>query len=307
MLLFGAVFGSSNDNVKVYYYSDRDIAIDSISWINLEKSPTLSELKKLKADAAVIAKNGKVEVYYLSSISQIGPKLNLFISRYAASPKGESVFNVEVKPIKLKRELNELEYMMIGIIAISLLSIGMNAGVGIFSNYVSYGLFKRFTVTPVKPFELLISATGAQIFAGIISSIIILVLSNVVYKVNLFVGFKHVFLFILVVISAVMISLAVGVFLSLLFKKAAQSISSLLYTIFIFFSGVYFPINYLPKSVRVISYFLPPRYIHMLFQKVYMIDSMNNLTFWTLNVSFILVGLFLGTYATVKFLSPKVV
>lgn len=308
MLLFGAVFGHQSGNINVFYYSDRNISFNNSSWKKLDEEPSLdnlNQLKTLNADIVVIAKNGKIEVYYLSSISQIGPEINLFIGKYMADVKEEKIFNIEVEPIVLKRQLNNLEYIMIGVIAISLLSVGMNAGVSVFSTYVRYGLFNRFTVTPVKPIKLLISLTSAQIFTGIISSVLILLLANLFYKVNLFLNVYYSLLFILVVISAVMISLAVGVVLSLLFKKSAQGISSFLYTIFIFFSGVYFPINYLPKSLRIISYFLPPRYVHMLFQKVYMIDSMSNMSFWLLNVCFILIGLFLGTYSTIKFLKPE--
>ncbi|MFN6992336.1 MAG: ABC transporter permease [Fervidobacterium sp.] len=225
MLLFGAVFGKPSGNINVFYYSDRNISYTNSSWKKLDEEPSLdslNQLKTLNADVVVIAKNGKIEVYYLSTISQIGPEINLFLGKYMAEVNEEKIFNIEVVPITLKRQLNNLEYIMIGVIAISLLSVGMNAGVSVFSNYVRYGLFKRFTVTPVKPLRLLLSITSAQIFTGIISSVLILLLANLVYKVNLFLNVYYSLLFILVVISAVMISLAVGVVLSLLFKKSAQ-------------------------------------------------------------------------------------
>lgn len=307
MLLFGSIFGTEGSGSKVLYYSDRELYMENKSWTKLSQEPYgLEDIKKMKADIVVIAKNGKIDIYYLNTISQSEPELFLFRNKYLSAKSTSSVFDITERSVKFRRELNELEYIMIGVMAISLLSIGMNAGVSIFSNYVRYGLFKRFATTPVNSLVLLLSCSGAQILTGLISSILILFLSKIVYKVDLFVKFDHLPLFLMVVISAVMLNLSIGVLLSLLFAKSAQSISSLLYTIFIFFSGVYFPISFLPTSLRILSYLMPPRYIHILFQKVYGIESISNINFFSLNVLFIVSGLLLGAYATKKFLKPSV-
>lgn len=306
MLLFGSVFGTQGSGPKVLYYSDRELYIDNKSWTKIDKEPaSLEEIKNMKSDILIVAKNGKIDVYYLTTISQSNPEIMLFRNKYLSAKGEKSVFEIVEHQIKLRRELNELEYIMIGVISISLLSVGMNAGVSIFSTYVRYGLFRRFNVTPVKPLSLLISSTGAQIITGFISSVLILILSKIVYGVNLFVKLSYIPLFLLVVIASVMLNLSVGVLLSLLFKKSAQSVSSLLYTVFIFFSGVYFPIAYLPKSLRILSYFMPPRYVHMLFQKVYEVDSLSDPTFFVLNIFFVILGLSVGSYATKKFLKPS--
>lgn len=47
--------------------------------------------------------------------------------------------------------MSEIEYIMIGVMVVSLPSVGLNAGVSFFSKYVRYGLFKRFMETSVKP------------------------------------------------------------------------------------------------------------------------------------------------------------
>jgi ABC-2 type transport system permease protein len=193
---------------------------------------------------------------------------------------------------------------MIGVIAISLLSVGMNAGVTLFSEYVQYGLFKRFMLTNVNRLYLLLSATGAQIITGIISSGLVIAISWLIFKVNLFISPQFIFMYLFVVFASIMVSLGLGIFLSLIFKKSASTIAQILYTIFMFFSGVYFPITFLPKPLQIVSYFTPPRYMHMLFQKVYGIDTISIQGFWITCVLFIIIGAALGSYAIGKFLKP---
>lgn len=304
MLMFGAVFGKQSGAYKVAYYSDRDINIESGNWVKIDKPSDVESIKALKFDIVILAEKGKIDVYYLSSMAQSERDVLLFRTKYSSAQNQSSVIEIKAHNLELERQLSDLEYIMIGVIAVSLLSVGLNAGVSIFSKYVRYGLFKRFMVTKVKPAHLLFSSVGAQLITGIISSFIILILSRLVFGVNLFVKLHDIPLYIAVVFASVMINLSIGVLLSLFFKKAAESISSLIYTIFIFFSGVYFPITIIPKSLRIISYFTPPRYVHMMFQKLYGVNSMDNVLFFVLIIGFSFFGLLLGSYAIKKFLKP---
>ncbi|MGC8903192.1 MAG: ABC transporter permease [Fervidobacterium sp.] len=304
MLMFGAIFGKSSTGSVVAYYSDRKIAEDG-TWIKLDKIPTIDEIKKSKFDIVIVAYESKINVYYVSSISRSSLDVAIFRTKYDSSEHGKSVIKVKENKVELGKGLNELEYIMIGVLSISLLSVGMNAGVGIFSTYVRYGLFKKFMVTPVNPLVLLFSSINAQIITGLFSSFILIVLARLVFSVDLFVSLSKIPIYFVVVLSSVMVNLALGVLLSLIFKKSAQSVSSFLYTIFNFFSGVYFPLDFLPKTVRFVSYFSTPRYVHMLFQKLYGINSIGNVPFLILNILFVLSGLLAGGYAMRRFLTPS--
>jgi len=301
MILFGAVFGKQQADASVAYYSDKEIIIDSTNWIPLRNIPTLDEIKKSKYDAVIIAKENSIDVYQKSNLLQIEYELQVFKLKYVASNQNIPV-NLKIENVSIGKELSELEYIMIGVIAISLLSVGMNAGVNMYSDYVRYGLFKRLSTTPINPFSLLLSYIGANSLTGVISSFVILVLSKIIFGTNLLIELSKIPLYLLVVISSVLINSALGVVLSLVFKKSAQSISQLLYTVFIFFSGVYFPLEFLPKSLRYISYLTTPRYVHMLFQWIYDIPVMNNALFYVLNAVFIILGMVLGSFATTRFL-----
>jgi len=76
MLLFGSVFGTQGSGPKVLYYSDRELYMDNNSWTKIDKEPaSLEEIKNMKSDILIVAKNGKIDVYYLTTISQSNPEI----------------------------------------------------------------------------------------------------------------------------------------------------------------------------------------------------------------------------------------
>lgn len=301
LILFGAVFGKQQTNTSVAFYSDRPIELDFENWTRLSEIPIKEEIEKSSYDAVVIARGGKVEVFLKSNLFQNDYELEVFRLRYSGKNTAKPVV-VNLHPVSIGRELSSLEYIMIGVVAVSLLSVGMNAGVSIYSEYVRYGLFKRLSVTPVSHLELFLSCAGANVSTGIVSSFVVLLLSKVIFNANLIVGFTKLPVYFLVVVSSVLANLTIGTILGLLFKKSAQGIAQVLYTIFIFFSGVYFPIDFLPKALRFVSYITTPRYVHLLFQKVYEIPVLDDFTFYLINFVFILLGLVVGSSATKRLL-----
>jgi len=304
LLLFGSVFGKQESQITVAFYSDRQLTDLNSNWNRLESIPTVEEMKEMDRDIVIIANDGKIDVYLLSSFSSVDSEVTMFRLKYASAQNEKPIVNIVENKITFKRQLSDLEYIMIGVIAISLFSVGMNAGVTLFSEYVQYGLFRRFMLTNVNRLYLLLSATGAQIITGIISSGLVIAISWLIFKVNLFISPQFIFMYLFVVFASIMVSLGLGVVLSLIFKKSASTIAQILYTIFMFFSGVYFPITFLPKPLQIVSYFTPPRYMHVLFQKVYGIDIISIQGFWITCVLFIVIGAALGSYAIGKFLKP---
>lgn len=304
LILFGAVFGKQQTAPSVAFYSDRDVIIDFENWTKLSNIPTDEEIKSSPYDAVIIGKDGKILVFVKSNLLQIDYELQVFKLRYTS--KGSTIpVEVVLNNVKVGKELTSLEYIMIGVIAISLLSVGMNAGVSIYSEYVRYGLFKRLSVTPISSLKLLLSSASANMITGIISSFAVLLLSKFIFGANLIVSLSQLPEYLLVVISSVLVNLALGTIIGLLFKNAAQSAAQIIYTIFIFFSGVYFPIDFLPKALRFVSYLTTPRYVHLLFQKVYNIPVLDDFSFYMINAAFIFSGITIASFATRKFLRSE--
>lgn len=304
LILFGAVFGKQQTGASVAFYSDRDVNIDFENWTKLSDIPTNEEIKSSPYDAIIIGNDGKIQVFAKSNLLQIDYELQVFKLRYTSRGSSAPV-KVVLNDVKVGKELTALEYIMIGVIAISLLSVGMNAGVSIYSEYVRYGLFKRLSVTPISSLRLLLGCASANMITGIISSFAVLLLSKFIFGANLIVSLSQLPEYLLVVISSVSVNLALGTIIGLLFKNAAQSVAQIIYTIFIFFSGVYFPIDFLPKVLRSVSYLTTPRYVHLLFQKVYNIPVLDGFSFYTINTIFIFSGLTIASFAMRKFLHSE--
>ncbi|SHN65936.1 ABC transporter permease [Fervidobacterium gondwanense] len=296
IILFGAVFGKQESGQSVGYFSDRPLSFEAAGWQELENIPDNDEIEKSSFDAIVVAREGKIDVYIKSALFENSYDLEAFKLKYASANR-TSIINVKAHQITIGKNLSDLEYIMIGVISISLLSVGLNAGVNIYTDYVRYGLFKRLATTPISASNLLISSVGANIITGLISSFLVILTSKILFKADIVIPPSRVPIYILVVISSVLLNLALGALIGLSFRKAAKGVAQLLYTLFIFFSGVYFPIEFMPKSYRIVSYITTPRYVHMLFQKVYDIDVLSNTAFFILVTSFTLLGFIVGSYS----------
>ncbi|MGQ9856867.1 MAG: ABC transporter permease [Fervidobacterium sp.] len=296
IILFGAVFGKQESGLSVGYFSDRPLAFKAVGWQQLENIPGKDEIEKSSFDAIVVAREGKIDVYIKSALFENSYDIEAFKLKYASANR-TPIINVKTEQLSVGKNLSNLEYIMIGVISISLLSVGLNAGVNIYTDYVRYGLFKRFAITPISTSNLLISSVGANIVTGLFSSFLVVVTSKILFRADIMVPTSRIPMYILVVISSVLLNLALGALIGLFFRKAAKGVAQLLYTLFIFFSGVYFPIEFMPKSYRIASYLTTPRYVHMLFQKVYYIDVLSDVAFFILVISFTLLGLIVGSYS----------
>jgi len=63
--------------------------------------------------------------------------------------------------------------------------------------------------------------------------------------------------------SSILGMMALGIILTVLFKEpqTANNVGNLLVNIMLFFSGVYFPLDFLPKYLKILARFLPLYYV----------------------------------------------
>lgn len=302
LVLFGSIFGKGGaQKPTIAFYSDVNVKVGG-NFVRLDNVPSESEIKGLKYDVVIVAVDNRIDIYVKSSLDLAQGEFEFFRLAYAGAKSEKKVVEVREHKLNIGGSISELKYTILGVITISFLSIGLNAGVKIYSDYVRYGLFKRFSVTPIDPLRLALGVGSAQIITGLLSSALNLLLSLILFGENLFVPSNMLWAYLLVVIAAIMINLALGILLSLLFKKAAASVSQLVFTIFIFFSGVYFPVSILPNYLRVATYLTPPRYVHLLLQKVYGIETVNWSHFLLICIAFVSFGAVMTGLATRKFL-----
>ncbi|MFY9126387.1 MAG: ABC transporter permease, partial [Defluviitoga tunisiensis] len=139
----------------------------------------------------------------------------------------------------------------------------------------------------------------SKLFLNLISMFIIIILGGVLFNLNFYFNWLSLFC---VFISSSIGMMGLGVLLLLIFKDPAvtSEVATILYVAMTFFSGVYFPIEFLPKSIRWISNLLPVKYVTDL------IRFSGNIKQITLN-NFIVINLVLFISGSVlMFISSKV-
>ena len=196
---------------------------------------------------------------------------------------------------------SNFDYLMTGIISISLLSAGMFAMITLFGRYQDNGVLRKMSVAPMKPLIFILGSTLTRFIISFLSVLIVILVSNLIFDVNLAFDWSA---FIIVVITSTLAMMALGMLLLLVFKKAqtAETAGSIIMTLMMFLSGVYVPIQLLPKSMQVLAMFMPVKYVADMVRSTAGLISMSAPSFWLMNIIFALSGILLLTITSMRYL-----
>ena len=158
------------------------------------------------------------------------------------------------------KKFNYLNSLIPGILALSIFSVGIFSMTAGLAHLRDKKVMKKLWTTPISRWHFY----GAFIFEKVIETYIsILALFGIAimifgahYTVNWFE-------FTILVLSATFGMMGIGMII-LLFSpnaKVSSEISSAIYTVMMFFSGVYFPIKIMPPFLQRVAYTLPLVYI----------------------------------------------
>jgi len=274
---------SAYDTVKAFFDPNKlDIYADNESL----KNAVLSS----KVDAGIIVdETSKVKVLYnsdpanMQKITWIKFAGENAIKRFLYGAK-KDYLSLSSENIGTGRvESNQMDFLLTGIIAISILSGGMFSVINTFGRYKKLGVIKKFMVTPIKSNEFVIASSFNKILLNFFSIVIIIILGKVIYHMNYSFDWP---MLIIVCLSSTLGMMAFGILLMVLFKEleVAQSAASILMTVMMFFAGIYFPINIIPGYIRWVSYILPIKYVADLLRHVAGVENMNITAFWLINI-----------------------
>jgi len=187
---------------------------------------------------------------------------------------------------------NFLDFILTGVIGLSLLSGGMFSMINIFGRYRKLGTIKRLKASPMKPIELTLSASSTKLFLNLVSMFIIVFLGKIIFDSSLTFNWS---LLVIVFFTSSIGMMGFGILLLLLFKEPSVTIeiASILYFAMTFFSGVYFPVEFLPSSVRWVGNILPVKYVVDLVRYTGNIKQISLNAFVIINLVLFVGGLFL--------------
>lgn len=315
LLIFGFLFSKNNTNETYVYGVSGTINEDITTYFQPNKILIYESEEKLKdavnnnkVDYGIYIKGKEVKYYYISNMSE-----NIQWIRYGAAvgmkkyllKLKKPYINIDEKLVKIgKNKTNPMDYILTGIIAISILSGGMFSVINVFGRYKKLGIIKRFMVTPIKPHQFVIAASFNKLLLNFISIFFIIIIGKLWF--NLSYQFNW-FLLIIVGISTTIGMMGLGILILTLFKEteSANTASSVLFTIMMFFAGIYFPISFIPEYLRWLSYILPVKYVVDIIRYVAGVESMNIWIFWFINIIFLVSGTLLLMFASKNFVKES--
>ena len=147
-----------------------------------------------------------------------------------------------------------------GVIALGLASSGLFVIVELFLYHKEKGVLKRLAASPLNRNSFTFALISSRIPASLLSTILVLIGSRVIFDLRFNINWL---LFIPYIIIGTVIMMGLGALITLLAGTADSGFqaASILITVMIFFSGIYFPIEFLPSYFQTASRFLPLTYL----------------------------------------------
>ncbi len=296
LIIFGYVFSGtySQSTVKIAFVGPK---LPEIEGVNYEEFQNLSDLKKAiltQKDDFGLSLSGKTLRIYLNPSNMQSNDYYISIGKRISKKINEangivSMINVKRTEVSFSgKKFNYLNNLIPGILALSIFSVGIFSMTAGLAHLRDKKVMKKLWTTPISRWHFY----GAFIFEKVIETYIsILALFGI--AVMIFGVYYTVdwFEFTILVLSATFGMMGIGMII-LLFSpnaKVASEISSAIYTVMMFFSGVYFPIKIMPPVLQRVAYSLPLVYITDAMKYATNIAPMSRIRFY-----FIIAIMFVG-------------
>lgn len=317
LMIFGFLYGNNEGDrvVSVTILGDVDTveqgellaAVEEVGGMEVEEVASLSEMREsvgsLNTDMGLVWDGGNLVLY----TNPVQIQNNGYYQQLATGIQN----NLNKKRAGLvdligvdRRTVNEtvsmsLAFLFPGIISLGVLSSGLFAITSSFMHYKDRNVLKRFTATPMRKSDFMAALMTTRILVSIVSAFLILLFGFLVFGVSLQIDWV---LFIPYVLISTIIMMGFGSLVIMISKNAenATQISSILMVVMMFFSGIYFPTEFLPSYFQSISRFLPLSYITRGFRYTMGMESMVFNHFLVETGVLLLASLMLTGFATIK-------
>jgi len=322
-ILFGFIFGNEGEEYsgeRIGFFISKNLSeevrteiLKSNAWrsVNYDSLDSMkTAIKKGEILLGVNLYDSKIEFIYYEADPSRNSRIQMMVTTISTFlrktiNKVEDVLIVKKIPVKVgKVSSNQMSYLTAGVLAISLLSTGMFSMITLFGRYRKKAILKRVMASPLNPTIFVMGSILTKLLISFISTVLILAIGTFIFKLVYSFNWP---LFIISIICSTLGMMAFGILLLIALKRpeAAQTAGSILMTLMMFFSGVYFPVEFLPKSLRVVSNFLPVKYVAQIFRYTAGIENMPLGTFWLINLVLFSSGIILISISGKLFLRAK--
>jgi ABC-2 type transport system permease protein len=202
----------------------------------------------------------------------------------------ENILNVTVEDKEFSVEpITSTGYIMAGVIAVSITISGISALIVSFGYYRKQNIIKRLLSTPLKGSQFLAADIINNLIISLVTIIIILIVAILMFKISFHINFLYMGV---TYFTSMFLMMGLGGLFLLIFREpnAAMNIANVFSTIMMFFAGVYFPMELLPRWLQGVGKFLPMSYIAENIRFSLGQDYMSLSRFWTVNAIFALIA-----------------
>ncbi|MCS7175384.1 ABC transporter permease [Pseudothermotoga sp.] len=317
LVIFGFLFGGESD-----YRRTMGVCVDNPKVLSAlqndgnwnlkiyEKDQELiRDVEKGKIPMGLSVQSSKVVLHYQDNPSLMGEvkMIELSVRNTVEKALNSTKQFVKIETVQLhqtEKEISGFDYMVMGVIALSLFSNGMFSMITVFGNYRKKGVLKMVSLTTTKPITVVSSVSLIRLIFSFVSLFVVLLVCKIIFKSDI------TFNWLLLIPTVVFVTLgmmAIGVLIVSIFKNpnAAINVASVLNTVMVFFSGVYFPISFMPDYLRWIAYILPVKYAADLVRFSANAHILSVSYFLTVNTIFLFGGIFALWVSAKFFMRPE--
>ncbi len=206
---------------------------------------------------------------------------------------GAGLFKLETQEIN-SNHLNYVDFLLPGLIALSLMQMSVFSTAFVFTNYKEKGILKRLIATPMRPATFV----GANVITRLIVSFIqvfIFILVGILYLKAHVIG--SYWLIALIAILGSIMFLGLGFTISGISKttESVPALANLIVFPMLFLGGTFFPISSFPNWLQHVAKYLPLTYLsdsmRQVMTKNASFGDIRTDLLWMLAWSVVLVGL----------------
>jgi ABC-2 type transport system permease protein len=203
-----------------------------------------------------------------AAAQSIGQALGAQIKQQQLGTPAGNPVGIDIRPrVLYNPDLNPMSFIVPGMVALILGLMTTQFTAASIVKEREQGTIEQLVVTPIKAWELNLGKVVPYVFISFINLVEILVVVvigfGVPFRGNLGLLFVAAALY-------VMTTLGVGIFISANARtnQESQQLSDLFTLPSFFLSGVLFPVEAMPGPLQAISYFVPARYIVIIFRSI---------------------------------------
>lgn len=281
IVLFGYLFGNSNQTIDVGIAgSDVSPAASQVTkqlqqtdGFKVHTGSSEAELSALKnGDRNVVidftpGANGQqvtANLYWDQSDPQTGQIALMAVQQFLSQANAQlsqapQPIDVQVQGVTAK-DTRYIDFLVPGILAMSIMSNGLQMLSGIFVAYRERGILRRIRATPFPLISFISARIVTQVMVAVAQAFILLAVGKMLFHIKISGSLGSI---VVMVVLGALAFLAMGFFVAAVSRntEVADSLSNALAFPMMFLGGVFFPVDSAPAWLRPITEIIPLTYL----------------------------------------------